>query len=186
MCSRCILSVTCTAGRVTGLVWQSLAALQWLQQVCLLAGAAPSLSAVGQRKVLACWAGAAWWPCCSRCRSGPCTAAAPRYPVVSTRPGAAAIEGLCVSRHKVRIDAVSPPPAVPSRAANGSHKGALLPLLRTGCQRADRRHHTAAGAPTPSVLVPGTPLSSALPRLTWQLLRFLPGQLSLPAAGTAW
>lgn len=40
--------------RVAGLVWQSLAVLQWLQQVCLLAGAAPSLSAAGtgQRKVL--------------------------------------------------------------------------------------------------------------------------------------
>lgn len=42
-----------------------------------------------------------------------------------------------MSQHKVRIDAVSPPPALPSRAAHGSHKGALLPLLRTGCQWAD-------------------------------------------------
>lgn len=50
---------------------------------------------------------------------------------------AAAIEGLCVSPHKVGIDAVSPPPAVLSRAASGSYKGALLSSLRPGCQQAE-------------------------------------------------
>lgn len=88
-------------------------------------------------------------PCCSRCCRGPAPVpcrVTPRrapWPGREPTPGAAAIERLCVSRHKVRIDADSPPPAGPSRAANGSHKGALLPLLRTGCQRADGEHHTA-------------------------------------------
>lgn len=51
-------------------------------------------------------------------------------------------------QHTVRIDAISPPP-VQSRAANGSHKGALLPSPRTACQLSGRQH-TAGCSTHPS------------------------------------
>lgn len=129
--------------RVTGLVWQGLAVLQWPQQVHSLGrGCARHpcrLQVWGRGRCWARWHGA-WWPLLQQVLLGAlrrCCATLPRGihhgEAESPTPSAATIEGLCVSQHKVRIDAVSPPPPVPSRAANGSHKGALLPLLRMGC-----------------------------------------------------
>lgn len=74
------------------------------------------------------------------CCSGPCAGAASRLapwllpPTLSKRKTLSSVLSCCCrhrgalcERHKVRIDAVSPPPAAPSGTANGSDKGALLP-----------------------------------------------------------
>lgn len=91
---------------------------------------------------------------------------------------AAAIEGLCVSRHKVGIDAVSPPPAVLSRTANGSNKGTLLPPAEAGGLCPAAPQPSCGGAGDPQGPVPACPRPTVL-----LLLRFLPGPPGLPAAG---
>lgn len=88
---------------------------------------------------------------------------------------AAAIEGLCVSRHKVKIDAISPPLPARSGTTGCSHKGPPFLPPRLGYFWAvGRGNHTA-----PAV-VPGIPRAppSAFPRPTLLLLRILLGQRS--------
>lgn len=150
-------------------VWQSLALLQWPQQVCVLgrccaccpcsyrhgAGAeeGAGLSGQGQLQVLL----RALCRCCATLPRGDHSWAG------SPMPSAAAIEGLCVSWHKVRIDAVSPPPALPAGLQMAPTKVPFFPRSGQGASGLRGRHQAAAWSTHPSFCAgAGDPLALSL------------------------